>query len=106
MVDVHLTRVTVDALAARLLSPSEAPAPTLRIPGSGGQAMQSLIVANQTVSYHLPAGVFPPVDPANPPAALRELAEPDRAQLIGQAYGHAEGHLLTLVRPSILTGWS
>lgn len=106
VVDLHLTRQTLDALAVRLLSPSDSPTPTLRFPGAGGAVVQSLVVANQTVSYHLPAGGFPPVRAGNPPAVLQALTQPGKAEPIGQAYRHAEGHLLTLVRPSILTGWS
>jgi len=108
VVDLHLTRITVDTLAQSLLNGSGRPTESLAIPGYGGERVvpKSLITANQLVSYHVPAAVLAGVDPARPPAALTLLAEPGRAELIGEAYRHAEGHLLTLVRPSILTGWS
>ncbi len=108
VIDLHLTRVTVEVLAATLLAGKGRPQESLSLPGPGGerQVPQSLIAANQTVSYHVPAAVLSGVDPAKPPAALSALAEAGEAELIGDAYRHAAGHLLTLVRPSILTGWS
>ncbi len=108
VVDLHLTRVTVEALAQSLLQGSGRPSESLTLPGFGGERLvpRSLIAANQTVSYHVPAAVLAGVDPATPPEALVLLAEPGRAEVIGEAYRHADGHLLTLVRPSILTGWS
>lgn len=108
VVDLHLTRVTVDVLATTLLAGSGRPQESLAIPAGAGekQVPKSLVVANQMVSYHTPAAVLSGVDPAKPPAALAALAEPGLAELIGDAFRHAEGHLLTLVRPSILTGWS
>jgi hypothetical protein len=108
VIDLHLTRVTVDTLAQTLLNGSGRPSESLTLPDFGGERLvpKSLIAANQMVSYHVPAAVLAGVDPARPPEALTLLAEPGRAEVIGEAYRHAEGHLLTLVRPSILTGWS
>ncbi len=103
VVDLHLTRVTTQALAQRLLA-GERPKESLRLPG--GAVPGSLITANQSVSYHVPAAALSAVDPAKPPAALRSLADNVEPLAIGEAYRHAQGHILTLVRPSLLTGWS
>lgn len=103
VVDLHLTRVTTQALAQRLLG-GERPTESLTLPGGG--VPRSLITANQSVSYHVPAAALSAVDPAQAPAALRALADNIEPLAIGEAYRHAEGHLLTLVRPSLLTGWS
>lgn len=108
VVDLHRTKVTLEVLATTLLAAAGRPTESLAMPGLGGDPVvpRSLIAANQLVSYHVPAAVLAGVDPASPPPALSALAAGGAGEALGEAYRHADGHLLTLVRPSILTGWS
>jgi hypothetical protein len=103
VVDLHRTKVTLQTKAASL---SGAGRPTVSASLSEGEVIKSLVAANDTWSYHVNGTVLAPLDPAAPPAALAALAGGVEAELVGEAYAHPEGHLLVLVRPSILTGWS
>ena len=103
VIDLHRTKVTLQTKAASL---SGSGRPTVGASLPEGPVIQTLVAANDTWSYHVNGTVLSPLDPASPPAALAALASGVEAELVGEAYAHPDGHLLVLVRPSILTGWS
>lgn len=107
VLDLHRTRITLDTLAQRFVEAgSETGVQSLAMPDSG-VTVRTLIAANQTISAHVTAAILSPVTAGSAPAALQQLAAADPAVIqVGEVYRHPEGHLLVLVRPSILTGWN
>ncbi|HKY94593.1 MAG TPA: hypothetical protein VJL84_04775 [Kiloniellales bacterium] len=104
VIDLHVTKVTLQTLAAQLVNSGERPTSSLALPE--GRTVQAVVAANDFWSYTVGGKVLNAVDPAKPPAALAALASGITADQVGEAYRHPEGALLVLVRPSILTGWS
>lgn len=105
VLDLHLTRITLQGLAQRFAEAGSDPAsPSATLPGSG-QVVRSLVAANQKVSYHANAALLSPVvAPGNPTLAALAGSEA-AAQPVGEVYDLDGEHLLVHVRPSILTGW-
>lgn len=104
VLDLHWTKVTLQALAAQIVNGGKRPTASASLPD--GQTIQAVVAANDFWSYTVGAKVLAAIDPAKPPAALAALASGVTADQVGQAYRHPQGALLVLVRPSILTGWS
>jgi hypothetical protein len=104
-VDLHTTKITLQALASQLVSPGKG-RPTVSASLPDGKVITSVVAANDFWSYTVGAKVLSALDPASPPAALAALASGVTAEQVGEAYRHPEGALLVLVHPSILTGWS
>lgn len=102
LIDLHRSELARQQLAQQILS-SQDPSPSLVLPGAPGP-VRTIGAANQKISYFLIGGPGP-VSMTQPPKPLRSLANGAQAQRIGTAYNNGEA-LLTLVRPSILTGWS
>ncbi len=102
LVDLHRSELARRQLAQQLLSKQEM-TPPLILPGSRAP-VRSVAAANQKISYFL-VGAPLPVMASHAPQPLRALAEGAEATRIGAAYNNGET-LLTLVRPSILNGWS
>lgn len=102
LLDLHRSELARQQLAQQILS-SQRPGAALVLPGAPGP-VRTVGAANQKISYFLIGGPGP-VSPTQPPKPLRSLANGAQARQIGAAYNNGET-LLTLVRPSILTGWS
>lgn len=104
VLDLHMTRITLQTLAARHAE-SGSPAGSASLALPNGTTVQSLVAANQKVSYHATAALLRPVTAPGDPGLQALAASEGAAQPVGEVYAHEGGHLLTLVRPSILTGW-
>ncbi len=102
LIDLHRSKLAREQLAEKLIASKER-SPTLTLPGASGP-VQSVGAANQKISYFLIGGPDA-VAPGQAPKPLVALAEGAQATGIGSAYNNGQT-LLTLVRPSILTGWS
>ncbi len=102
LLDLHRSELARQQLAQQIMS-SQSSAPNLVLPGAPGP-VRTIGAANQKISYFLIRGPGA-VSPSQPPKPLRSLANGAQATRIGTAYNNGEA-LLTLVRPSILTGWS
>ena len=101
LIDLHRSKLARQQLAQKLIASKER-SPALTLPGASGP-VQSVGAANQKISYFMiggPDGVVP----GQPPRPLAALAEGTPVTGIGAAYNNGQT-LLTLVRPSILTGW-
>ncbi|MEO1192572.1 MAG: hypothetical protein AAFY02_12495 [Pseudomonadota bacterium] len=102
LIDLHRSGRSRQQLSQALMSGQE-PGPALSLAGASGP-VRTIGAANQRISYFTVGGP-PPVNPVQPPKPLRLLSNGAQAREIGRAYNKGET-LLTVVNPSILTGWS